>query len=70
MAGDPERSLLIRAVRYKDERKMPPDKRLPAEVVADLERWIAEGAFWPETPIANAALDAGRALGLSSRSVL
>jgi hypothetical protein len=58
VAGDPEGSLLIRAVRYTGERKMPPDKQLPAEVVADLERWIAQGTFWPETP-ANAALDTG-----------
>src|SRR5262249_44025985 len=49
VAGDPEGSLLIRAVRYTGERKMPPDKQLPTEVVADLERWIELGAFWPET---------------------
>ena len=59
VAGDPEGSLLINAVRYLDDRRMPPDEQLPAEVVADLERWIAEGAFWPETPITNTALDAG-----------
>jgi hypothetical protein len=38
---------------------MPPDKPLPAEVVADFERWVAQGAFWPETPATKAALDDG-----------
>jgi hypothetical protein len=51
---------LIQAVRYKhDELKMPPDKRLSDEVVADLERWIADGAAWPEALIAKTALDSG-----------
>src|SRR5579872_6335730 len=59
VAGDPEKSLLIRAIRYKDERKMPPDEPLPVEVVADFERWIAQGAFWPETVAANTARDSG-----------
>lgn len=46
--GDPENSLLIQAVRYTDENlRMPPRKRLTAEQVAILERWIKEGAAWP-----------------------
>lgn len=56
VAGDPENSLLIRAVRYRDDRKMPPNERLSAEVVADLERWIAQGALWPEAPHKNTAM--------------
>jgi len=59
VGGDPEGSLLIRAVRYQDERKMPPNERLSAEVVADLERWIAQGAIWPDAAIAKDAPDAG-----------
>src|SRR5215831_5769315 len=43
--GDPERSLLIKAVRWTDDDlKMPPKKRLPAEQVADLEAWVKRGA--------------------------
>ena len=38
---------------------MPPNERLSAEVVADFERWIAQGAVWPDSPVANTALDAG-----------
>lgn len=45
--GKPEESLLIRAVQYQDERvKMPPVKKLEDEEIADLIRWVREGAAW------------------------
>jgi hypothetical protein len=59
VAGDPQGSLLIRAIRYQDERKMPPNERLSADVVADLEHWIAQGAIWPEASPKNSANDTG-----------
>ncbi len=46
--GHPEKSLLVRAIRYGDDGlKMPPDKKLSDAVVADFERWIRAGAAWP-----------------------
>ncbi len=45
--GDPEASLLIEAVHH-DSFEMPPGKKLADEAIAELERWIATGAFWPE----------------------
>ena len=43
--GDPAKSLLIQAVRHADpDTKMPPDKKLDAQVVADLEAWVKMGA--------------------------
>jgi hypothetical protein len=44
--GNPDRSLLIKAVRYKDkDTAMPPgDKKLPAHIIADLEQWVRMGA--------------------------
>lgn len=51
--GDPDASLLIKAVRYTDpEMQMPPkDKKLPAEQIADLEAWVKMGAPDPrDTP--------------------
>jgi mono/diheme cytochrome c family protein len=44
--GDPEKSLLIRAVRYGDkDLQMPPnDKKLSAQQIADLEAWVKMGA--------------------------
>ncbi len=50
--GDPKKSLLLQAVRYTDDDlKMPPKKRLTAEQVADLTRWIEEGAAWPSVGV-------------------
>ncbi|MBL6832353.1 MAG: PSD1 domain-containing protein [Pirellulales bacterium] len=43
--GDPEASLLIRAVRYTDpDLQMPPDRQLAAEEIARLEEWVRLGA--------------------------
>ncbi|HXG61209.1 MAG TPA: PSD1 and planctomycete cytochrome C domain-containing protein [Planctomycetota bacterium] len=48
--GDPDGSLLIQAIRYKDEDlRMPPKERLPKEVVADFEEWVRRGAPDPRT---------------------
>jgi hypothetical protein len=46
--GKPSQSLLIQAVRYEmDDLKMPPDKRLEDQQIADLEKWIKLGAPAP-----------------------
>jgi hypothetical protein len=46
--GRPEKSLLLRAVRYEDaDFKMPPSRRLTREQVADLTQWVQMGAPWP-----------------------
>jgi hypothetical protein len=43
--GDPDGSLLIRAIRYTDdERKMPPKRRLARDEVAAFEAWVKRGA--------------------------
>ncbi len=48
--GDPEKSRLIVALRYKDEAlQMPPKEPLGPEVVADFERWVKAGAPDPRT---------------------
>jgi hypothetical protein len=47
--GDPDKSLLVQALRYThDELKMPPDKALPSAVVADIAAWVKAGAAWPK----------------------
>lgn len=48
--GHPEQSLLIKAVRQQGNLKMPPQKQLSEEQIADLEQWIRDGVAWP--PIA------------------
>ena len=51
--GKPAESLLLSAIRYEDnDLRMPPDKKLSKEVVADFEKWIAMGAPDPrDAPI-------------------
>ena len=45
--GNPEASLLINAVKHQNGLEMPPKKQLTDEQIADLERWILDGAAWP-----------------------
>ncbi len=47
--GDPEKSLLIRAIRQTDEKlKMPQGGKLRKEEVDALVEWVRAGAVWPE----------------------
>jgi hypothetical protein len=48
--GQPDKSLLLKAIRYtSDELRMPPKSRLTETAVADFARWIELGAPWPES---------------------
>ncbi len=47
VAGQPQASLLMQAVRHQNGLKMPPDGMLTALQLADLAKWIEEGAIWP-----------------------
>ena len=52
VAGDPDASLLIKALRYTDPNlKMPPGKSLAPEIVADFEQWVRMGAPDPRTEV-------------------
>ncbi|MCX6856894.1 MAG: PSD1 and planctomycete cytochrome C domain-containing protein [Verrucomicrobia bacterium] len=48
IAGRPEESLIVQAVRY-DGLEMPPKKRLPEQVVNDFVEWVKMGAPDPRT---------------------
>ena len=43
VAGDPDKSLLIGALKYESY-EMPPKGRLPASVIADFAKWVKMGA--------------------------
>src|SRR5262245_23965470 len=46
---DPDNSLIIQAVRHKNDLKMPPMKpQLSPQAIADLAEWVRIGAPWPE----------------------
>ena len=48
--GDPDRSLLIRAIRYTGSFHMPPKGKLDDPSIADLVEWVKRGAPWSSTP--------------------
>jgi hypothetical protein len=49
MPGDPEKSLLVQAVRQTGELKMPKGGKLKPQEIAALTDWVKMGAPWPET---------------------
>jgi hypothetical protein len=49
LPGDPDGSLLMRAVRHQDSELRMPDEKLPANEIEALEVWIRAGAFDPRT---------------------
>mgnify|MGYP001065376982 CR=1 FL=1 len=51
--NDPRESLLVQAVRYLDEPKMPPKQKLSDGEIAAIERWVASGAPWPSSKSAT-----------------
>ena len=46
-AGKPAESLLVEAIGYAGDIKMPPKGKLPDEQVAALTNWVKRGAPWP-----------------------
>ena len=55
--GKPDESLLIKAVRYQDEPRMPPKGKLTDKQIEVLEKWVKIGAPWPGAKAAPAAPD-------------
>ena len=60
VAGKPDESRLLQAMRYSDPHlQMPPTGKLADEIIADFERWIAEGAHDPRVEAASATASYG-----------
>jgi cytochrome c553 len=67
--GDPEKSLLIEAVRYSNEDlRMPPKKKLKDEEIADLTAWVRMGAPWPASGGAQAETSKTSVFNLQERA--
>ncbi|MDB5391687.1 MAG: Protein of unknown function (DUF1553)/Protein of unknown function (DUF1549)/Planctomycete [Planctomycetaceae bacterium] len=45
--GKPDESSLIEAIRHDGAIKMPPKHKLPEREIADLTKWVTQGATWP-----------------------
>jgi mono/diheme cytochrome c family protein len=52
--GEPDKSLLLKALRYQ-EHEMPPNGKLPDSVIADFAAWIKQGAVDPRVVPATPA---------------
>ena len=53
VAGKPEESMLLKAVKYSDPKlQMPPEGKLPDAEIELLNKWITDGAFVPEYGVA------------------
>jgi mono/diheme cytochrome c family protein len=50
--GDPEKSALIRAIRYAGAIKMPPPGKLSTPAIEALTAWVKMGSPWPVTSAA------------------
>src|SRR2546428_4847263 len=65
--GQPEQSLLIKAIRFTDDvLRMPPKSKLDDRYIADFTSWIRLGAPWPETAVARSS-SANNAFNLQER---
>ncbi|HEV3115985.1 MAG TPA: PSD1 and planctomycete cytochrome C domain-containing protein [Gemmataceae bacterium] len=65
--GQPENSLLIKAIRYTDDvLRMPPKSKLTDPQIADFAAWIKMGAPWPET-VAGTSVRSKDAFDLKER---
>src|SRR5215471_6117249 len=47
--GDPEKSLLVMAIRQTGDLKMPKGGKLPQDQIDAIVQWIRTGAVWPST---------------------
>jgi hypothetical protein len=48
VAGKPDQSLLVHAIRYDGDLQMPPEGKLPAAAIATFEEWVRRGLPWPD----------------------
>src|SRR2546425_5190765 len=53
--GEPEKSALIKAIRYDGAVKMPPPGKLKPEQIEALTAWVKMGAPWPDAAATAAA---------------
>ncbi|HEY8505003.1 MAG TPA: DUF1549 domain-containing protein, partial [Gemmataceae bacterium] len=66
--GEPDRSLLIDAVRYEGAIRMPPKGKLTDGQIADLVAWVKRGAPWPDDGVVAAVPQPGEAFDLKARA--
>jgi hypothetical protein len=70
-ADEPEKSVIIKALSYENQVKMPPQGKLPAETIAAIREWVAAGAPTPAvTPSAGDSLNGTGVRPVALRGVI
>jgi mono/diheme cytochrome c family protein len=66
--GEPDKSLLLKAIRYSDpDLRMPPRGKLAEQQVADFATWVRMGAPWPDDAV-NSKAASDKTFNLKERS--
>jgi Protein of unknown function (DUF1549)/Protein of unknown function (DUF1553)/Planctomycete cytochrome C len=68
MPGDPDKSLLIQAVRQTGDLKMPKGGKLKPEEVQALTEWVKMGAPWPEAKATVTPVSPGKVITPEQRA--
>jgi Protein of unknown function (DUF1549)/Protein of unknown function (DUF1553)/Planctomycete cytochrome C len=57
--GDPEKSLIIRAIQQTTALKMPMGTRLNDQQIEDMVAWVKAGAVWPKATLPESSMQSG-----------
>jgi len=69
--SEPEKSVIVQALSYEGQIKMPPQGKLPAETIAAVREWVAAGAPTPAvTPSAGNSLEGTGVRPVALRGVI
>jgi hypothetical protein len=69
--AEPEKSVIVKALSYEGQVKMPPQGKLPAETIAAVREWVAAGAPIPAvTPSAGDSLSGTGVRPVALRGVI
>jgi hypothetical protein len=55
VVGDPDKSLLVQAIRHQGELKMPEKAKMPDPAIESLTTWVKMGAPWPSGSVPSDA---------------
>jgi cytochrome c553 len=66
--GEPDNSLIIKAVRFTGAIKMPKNSKMSDEAIADLTAWVKMGAPWPGGDDKDATTNSPKEFDLKERA--
>jgi mono/diheme cytochrome c family protein len=62
VAGNPDASRIIQAIRYDGATQMPPKEKLPQEHIDALTEWVRMGAVWPGSETTSASAETAKTI--------